>query len=153
MSESPTLPVVPANYYKATDRNSPDSLLWNAAISRELDSIRLNETWDIVLRTDVPPLKTILGSTWVFTIKPKLKDLLYKARLCVQGFNQKPGIDYNIIYAPVLSYSTLRLMLGKCAQRRMFFESMDVSTAFLHGILLEDIYMKIPAGLPGTKLF
>jgi hypothetical protein len=39
----------------------------------------------------------------------------YKAKLVAQGFTQRPGIDYDEIYHPVMSSITLRYLISMVA--------------------------------------
>ena len=45
-----------------------------------------------------------VGYKWVFVCKQNEKNeiIRYKARLVAQGFSQRPGIDYEETYAPVM---------------------------------------------------
>ena len=70
----------------------------------------------------------------------------FKARLVAKGFTQREGLDYNDIFAPVVKYKTMRLMLAMVAVFDWELEQMDVKTAFLHGDLKETIYMRQPLG-------
>ena len=71
----------------------PDGPFWKEAIKSEVDSIMQNHTWELV---DLPPGCKPLGSKWIFTRKMKTDGSIdkYKARLVIQGFRQKKGIDY-----------------------------------------------------------
>ncbi|KAE8711604.1 Detected protein of confused Function [Hibiscus syriacus] len=66
----------------------------------------------------------------------------YKVRLVVKGFQQKEDIDYNEIFSPVVKLSTIRLVLKIVAVENLHLEQLDVKTAFLHGDLEEEIYMR-----------
>ena len=80
----------------------------------------------------------IIGSRWVFRKKDNEQ---YKASLVAKGYTQKKGIDYNVIFSPVVKFTFIRL-LAIVAHFDLELEQMDVKTAFLHGELEEKIYMK-----------
>jgi len=71
----------------------------------------------------------------------------YKARLVAQGFTQKPGVDYNETYSPVMSSITFRYLISLAVQNRLSLQLMDVVTAYLYGSLDSEIYMKVPDGI------
>ncbi|GJT23247.1 zinc finger, CCHC-type containing protein [Tanacetum coccineum] len=77
----------------------------------------------------------------------------FKARLVIQGFRQKEGIDYFDTYAPVARISTIRLLIALAATYNLVIHQMDVKTTFLNGDLEEEVYMKQPEGfiMPGNK--
>ena len=78
-----------------------------------------------------------------------------KARLVIKGFQQREGIDFAEIYAPVVSKTALRLFLTLTAVQDLELEQLDIKTAFLNADLVEDTYMKFPEGVqpvPGKVL-
>ncbi|GJT11332.1 zinc finger, CCHC-type containing protein [Tanacetum coccineum] len=77
----------------------------------------------------------------------------FKARLVIQGFRQKEGIDYFDTYAPVARITTIRLLLALAAIHNLVIHKMDVKTTFLNGDLDEEVYMKQPEGfvMPGNE--
>ena len=70
----------------------------------------------------------------------------YKARLVAQGFSQRPGIDYEETYSPVMDAITFRFLMSLAANENLEMRLMDVVTAYLYGSLDTDIYMRIPDG-------
>ncbi|CAI7868079.1 unnamed protein product [Closterium sp. NIES-53] len=71
----------------------------------------------------------------------------YKSRLVAKGFQQTKGKDFDEIFALVGKGTTLRVMLGMAANRGWRIKQMDIITAFLNGIILEELYMLQPEGL------
>ena len=53
---------------------------------------------------------------------------------------------YNETFAPVDRMDSIRLVLAIAASKRWEVHHMDVKSAFLHGDLKEEIYMKQPKG-------
>ncbi|CAI7841540.1 unnamed protein product [Closterium sp. NIES-53] len=69
---------------------------------------------------------------------------IYKSRLVAKGFMQKEKQDFNEIFAPTAKPPTLRVLLANAAVSGKSIIQMDISTAFLNGILEEDVYMTQP---------
>ncbi|CDF39893.1 unnamed protein product [Chondrus crispus] len=128
--------------------NGPRAAFWQTGIDKELASQTKNRTWKLVPPSEV---SNILTSRWVFNVK-QLPDAngniveSAKARLVARGFQQVQGLDYTETYAPVIKFTTIRLLLALVAHYDLELHQMDVVTAFLNGDLDEDIYMEQPEG-------
>nr|GEU87020.1 zinc finger, CCHC-type [Tanacetum cinerariifolium] len=124
---------------------SRDSAFWKEAINDEIGSIMENNTWVL---SDLPLRCKPLSCKWIFKRKLKVDGSVdkFKARLVIQGFRQKEGIDYFDTYAPVARITTIRLLLALGAIRNLVIHRMDVKTAFLNGDLDKEVYMKQPEG-------
>nr|GEW87091.1 putative RNA-directed DNA polymerase [Tanacetum cinerariifolium] len=85
---------------------------------------------------------------WVFMRKRNEKNDItrYKARLEAQGFSQRPGIDYEETYSPVVDATTFQYLISLVIQEGIDLRLMDVVTAYLYGSLDTEIYMKLPEG-------
>lgn len=134
----------PRTYAEAMRRLDKDE--WLMAVEVEINNITRHEVWV------VSPMKAgtrQLDTVWVFKRKYNADgDLLkFKARLCVRGFRQIEGIDYNDTFAPTGRLVTLRVLLGMAAALDFEIEQMDVRCAFLNGIPDEDIFIKVPEGV------
>ena len=100
-----------------------------------------------------PPDVNPMGYKWVFTRKRNEKNEIarYKARLVAQGFSQRPGIDYEETYSPVMDAITFRYLISLVVSEKLDMRLMDVITAYLYGELDTDIYMKVPEGLKSPE--
>ena len=90
-----------------------NSFLYIEAMKKELPQLMKKHTWKGLPRHEVPPGRKILKSTWAFKLKrlPDDISLEYKARFCVREDLQTDGVDYFETYAPVVQWSTIRLLL------------------------------------------
>ena len=142
-SSETTDPLEPTNYTDAMNRN--DRIEWEQAIQDEFDSILAANTWTLV---DLPPDREAIKCKWIFKLKRNAHGEIdrYKARLVAKGFSQKEGIDYNDTFAPVVKFTSIRLLLAFGAYYDLEIHQLDVKTAFLNGNLEENIYMEQPEG-------
>ena len=74
-----------------------------------------------------------------------------KSRLVAQGFNQKEGIDYEETFAPVARLEAIRILLAFAVAKGFKLFQMDVKSAFLNGVIEEEVYVKQPPGFESTK--
>ena len=125
---------------------------WQSAMQAEMDSIHNNQTWSLV---PLPPDKTAISSKWVYKIKPATPGhpARYKARLVARGFQQQDGVDFLETFSPVVRWETIRVLIAIAVHLNWPLHQLDVLTAFLNGILQEDVYMHQPHGFvkPGKE--
>ncbi|GJW19272.1 retrovirus-related pol polyprotein from transposon TNT 1-94 [Tanacetum coccineum] len=85
---------------------------------------------------------------WLF--KNKLDEentvIRNKTRLVVRGYRQEEGIDFEESFALVASMEAIRIFLAYVAHKSFIVFQLDVKTAFLHGLLKEDVYVCQPEG-------
>lgn len=120
---------------------------WVQAMNNELDALEFNNTWEV---TTLPPDCHSIGCKWIFKTKfnPDGSIERHKARLVILGCHQQPGIDFAETFAPVAKLTTVRTLLAVAAIENWITCQMDVSNAFLHGDLQEDVYIKLPLATP-----
>ena len=136
---------LPESFIEAMTR--PDGPKWREATDGEIQSLIENGTWELV---ELPPDKKAIGSRWVFRIKRKADGEVdrYKARLVAKGYSQRPGIDFDEVFAPTTRWAALRIILANGALEGAYIESVDISNAYLNGVLdnSTEVYMKQPEG-------
>ena len=72
-------------------------------------------------------------------------------QLVAQGFSQRPGIDYEETYSPVMDAITFRFLISLAVSEELDMCLMDVITAYLYESIDSDIHMKIPKDLNFLK--
>ncbi|GAB2289900.1 hypothetical protein Dimus_038074 [Dionaea muscipula] len=118
---------------------------WAYAMDEEINAINKNRTWELV---DLPKGCKAIGVKWVYKLKKDSDGnvVKQKARLVVKGYNQQPGVDFNEVFAPVARIETVRLLIALAAQFKWKLYQMDFKSAFLNGVLEEDVYVQQPQG-------
>jgi hypothetical protein len=116
---------------------------WLNAIQEEFDSQIRNGTW---CKTMLPAGQKAIGLKWILKLKRLPDGLLdkYKARVVALGYNQREGVDYDLLFAPVAKKTTLIYFLHTVAARDLECHVLDFTTAFLNGSLEEEIYVEQP---------
>jgi len=122
-----------------------DGAKWVEAAMKEIEAHVENGTWELA---QLPPGKRAIGSRWIFKVKRTPEGLIdkYKARLVAQGFSQIPGVHYGEVFASTARFAAVRTVIALAASEDLELESVDISTAFLNGVIDKEIYMKIPDG-------
>lgn len=133
--------IIPNTYEEAMTSMNADK--WKAAMNDEYQSLIENETW---ILEHLPQGRELVKCKWVYAIKENANGdvIRYKARLVAKGFSQIPGIDYQETFAPVVRYTSIRILLAIAASRNLQISQLDAVTAFLNGNLYEEIYMEQP---------
>ena len=123
--------------------NSSDAEEWKLAIAEEVRSHLEHGTWEIVQST---PGQRVIGSRTVLRNKLNQNGEIErrKARIVAQGFSQRPGFDFNETFAPVARLESVRLMMALAVELQIEIQQLDVTSAYLHGKIEEELYMKPP---------
>ena len=123
---------------------------WDEAMHKEIEELLQLETWEVV--DALPPGRKAIGYKWALRTKHDKtgKFVKFKARLTAKGFAQRPGIDYDEVFAPVARFTSIRLLLSLATAEQLHLRQLDVTAAFPNAQLPESIYMQAPPqlGLP-----
>ncbi|KAI3746688.1 hypothetical protein L6452_09127 [Arctium lappa] len=86
---------------------------WISAMQDELLQFEQNKVWHLI---PLPQGKTVIGTKW-------------------------EGIDYNETFAPVARIEAIIIFLAYAAHKNFTVYQMDVKSAFLNGVLHEEVYV------------
>jgi hypothetical protein len=135
--------VTPKTYSEACKSTQREE--WRASMHDEYESLIKMGTWKLVERTrDMKPI----GSMWAYRIKenPDGSVSRFKSRLVARGDQQKQD-SYAEIFAPVIKFVTLRILLALVAALDLECHQADISNAYCNASLTGDkIFMRQPAG-------
>jgi hypothetical protein len=129
---------------------SENADMWREAIERELTGLEEKGTWSWVRLEEAEKRSgKILSTKMVLDLKLNQDNsiLKYKARLCLRGFEQTPGIEFDEnIFSPAPRSSSVRLLLALAAQNDWTLTSYDIVQAFISSEIEDDvtIFCRLP---------
>jgi len=89
-------------------------------MNQEVNGQVENKNLSIFPRSSVPEGAPVLPSVWAMKQKQRIvtrEVYKWKARLNIDGSKQVPGQDYRQTYAPVASWSSIRMLLVMAVSR------------------------------------
>ena len=115
-------------------------------MTAEFEALQRNKTWHLVPK---PSNGKIIGSKWLYKLKlhPDGNIERYKACLVTKGYHQTSGLDYFETVSSIVKPTKIRIIISLALSNDWEGRQLDVHNAFLHGSLLEDVYMEQPPGL------
>ena len=119
------------------------------AMKEEITNLKRMNTWILV---DREPHMKVLKGTWAFKLKRTPDGVAYRhrSRFCVRGDQQEYGVNYFETFAPVVQWSTIRLLLILILTNRWKTRVIDYTNAFPQANIDTDIFAETPA-LFGSK--
>jgi hypothetical protein len=123
---------------------------WVNAMHEELENFERNQVWELV---EPPPNCHPIGTKWVWKNKQGEDGEVVrnKARLVAQGFTQVKGIDFEETFAPVARLEAIRILLAFAVAKGFKLHQMDVKSAFLNGVIEEEVYVRQPPGFESER--
>ncbi|KAK6151857.1 hypothetical protein DH2020_014492 [Rehmannia glutinosa] len=120
-------------------------------MQEELNQFERNKVWELVQR---PTHQNVIGTKWVFRNKMNEEGSVVrnKARLVAKGYRQDVGIDFAKTFAPVARLEAIRMFLAYATHKNFNVYQMDVKSAFLNGLLEEEVYVEQPLGFEQKTL-
>ncbi|GJX73929.1 retrovirus-related pol polyprotein from transposon TNT 1-94 [Tanacetum coccineum] len=129
-------------------KNYKDALIqecWIEAMQEELHEFDRLEVWELV---PCPDKVMIITLKWIYKVKLDEMGGILKNKACLvaRGYCQDEGIDFEESFAPMVRLDAIRIFLAYAVHMNMIVYQIDVKTAFLNGILHEEVYVSQPDG-------
>jgi hypothetical protein len=126
----------PSTFEEATSRQ-----VWRDSMMEEYNSIMKNDVWEVVPR---PEGKSVVTYKWLYKLKHVADGSIekYKACFVARGFSQVEGVDYDETFVSVSRYTSIRVVISIAAEMGWKIHQMDVKTAFLNGLIEEEVYIE-----------
>lgn len=117
--------------------------VWQQAMAEEYQALVKQGTL-----VNPPAGANIIGCQWIFKIKRHSNGSIarYKAHLVANGNQQEEGLDFTETFSLITKQPTVRVVLSMAVHYNWTIRQLDMSNAFLHGIIEEEVYMKQPLG-------
>jgi hypothetical protein len=82
----------------------------------EYEALMSNGTWELVTR---PRGSNVVIGKWVFTHKCRVDGSFDRSKACwvLRGFTQRPEVDYDETFSPVLKPATVHTVLAIAVSR------------------------------------
>ena len=102
-------------------------------------AIDQSNIWELAI--PLPNCRPV-GLKWIFKLKknPQGEIIKHKAWLVVKGYSQRKGIDYEEVFAPVVRFESIRILIALAALKGWKIHHLDVKSAFLNGEIDEVIH-------------
>ena len=104
----------PDTMYLHEARREPDWPNFRDSMQEEIEGQMKHKNFRLRLKKELPPDTQVLPGVWVLKRKRKIltgEIYKWKARLNLDGSRQIKGVHYDQTYAPVASWSVIRLFL------------------------------------------
>ena len=114
---------------------------WVNSMHEELHQFVRNDVWELVPK---PKGVNVIGTKWIFKNKSDEHGTVIrnKSKLVAQGYTQVEGVDFDETFAPVARLESIRILLAITSHLNFKLYQMDVKSAFLNGMLQEEVYVE-----------
>nr|GEW32887.1 retrovirus-related Pol polyprotein from transposon TNT 1-94 [Tanacetum cinerariifolium] len=132
--------VEPKNFKEAMKESS-----WIESMQEEIYEFDRLKVWELIPR---PDCIMRINLKWIFNVKLDgfVGVLKNKAWLVAKGYRQEEGINFEESFTQVGRIEAIRIFIANAAHKNMIVYQMDVKTAFLDGMLKEEVYVSQPKG-------
>ena len=140
----------PDTMYYSQAMKEPDAKQFQKAMVDEVNAHTNNGHWNFILKKAVPIGQIILPAVWAMKRKRRIATreiYKWKSRLNLGGHKMQKGIHYDETYAPVVSWTTIRLFLILSVIFGWHSRQIDFVLAYPQADIKRPTYMEIPKGV------
>jgi len=133
---------------------APDKQEFLQAEETELKGLLDMNVWKYRRISTLPTNARLINSVWSYRRKRTADGHLvkHKARLCADGCQQQQGVDFFESYAPVITWTTIRLVLLLSVLLNLHCRQVDFTQAFPQADIDIPVYLRMPAGWSYTDV-
>jgi Reverse transcriptase (RNA-dependent DNA polymerase) len=127
----------------------PDKAQFIKAMIEEVEGQTRNKNWVLVERGRLPKGARILPCVWAMRRKRRILDgsiYKWKARLNMDGGKQIRGVDYWETYAPVATWTTIRIVLIMAIKEKWCIKQLDFVQAYPQAPVETELFIDLPKG-------
>ena len=133
-----------------------DAKEFRLAMQGEVDAHCDNAHWALCKREQVPEGTKVLDSVWAMRRKRRIKSkqvYKWKARLNLHGGQQEFGVNYWETFAPVVTWTSIRLVLILSIIHQWHTRQIDFVMAYPQAPIETPLWMEVPLGVALHGLF
>ena len=127
----------------------PDKEEFVKAMKTEMDAQLVSKTLELVSIKEIPKGAAILPAVWQMKRKRRINTrevYKWKARLNIDGSRMVYKRDYDLTYAPVATWTSIRLLLIMDLIHGWHTVQLDYVLAFPQAPVERELYMHVPKG-------
>jgi hypothetical protein len=119
---------------RAQMKRQVDANKFIEAQQQEIEGLMDINTFKFIPKINLPPKTRYLDLIWTYRRKhcPDGSLKKYKARLCMNGSRQIQGIGYTESFAPMVQWSTIRMVNTLAVMHNLKGKQIDFTQAFPH---------------------
>ena len=139
----------PDTMYYHEAMKEPDRDQFRQAMVNEVEAHTKNGVWVLLKKSEVPIGQKIIPSVWAMKRKRRIATreiYKWKARLNIDGSKQEEGVNFWETFAPVASWTTIRLILILTLIYGWDTRQIDFVLAYTQADVECELYMSIPKG-------
>ena len=138
---STNIPGEPTNIKDALDLPGNEGRAWECAHQTEWQNMIDHDIFGL---SEEPPLNMHILKMGTMLRMKKKDGKIINQKVCIvaKGYSQVPGLHVNETYAPVMHWESLCTILTLGAISKQSIRQFDVKSAYLHGVIQEDIWIQ-----------